>query len=607
MKRLFLSLVAAVLLCGLFSCEIPQNAGDNNDTNSSDDFVYGEQKTLNIHKISELNTAEYELDSAKGEEEFSSIVKNYRESYTLTPADLGGVRAYYPRVKMVNDSNYLLFYHDEMYGGNAYCSRSTDCISWHSPTKVFEMGAITVEGKPNTLKFANPDACVLDDGRIIAAAAFRAEVDYLTYPDYNGVAISFSSDNGKTWSAPETVYVGTVWEPYIMQDDNGDIYIFFTSVAPGTYLYGINNLSSGVGLVRSTDNGKTWSPNVTGAPYVPQYVMRQYTGTSPDGVKIYNDQMPVALKLNNGTIALAVETYNQFADSLKFSISYNNDRFSEDLGMERSGPTDRQTNVFNLAGPYLMQFDSGEVVLTYHWADSFKYRMADCTAENFYSEKTLVNNCGMWGSSEKISSHSAALSIGTNDYDLVVTRVYLNHTLNAKKLTPTMSANTDEWDASTDAIFLGAESQAQVSVRLAYDEEFVYLLAERIDREITDEDSLSVYFYGNNGTQYIVNMTNSEYTVSSRSKTDKKETSIDPKEIGIKAYAAIDGTKNDYLDTDNGIVYEIAVPRELVDIDGEVFYRVKLTNLDAKEVIKEDSNPNASLLSTENWAKAVLN
>ncbi len=599
-KRIALLLILLLSAVSLVACK---SAGGK----SGDDFAYGKKKTLNIHRISELNTAKYELDSAKGEEEFSSIVKNYRESYTLNRADLDGVKAYYPRIKMTGESSYLLFYHDEIYGGNTYCSRSTDCISWDSPVKVFKTQSITVEGKANTLKFANPDACVLDDGRIVAVAAFRAEVDYLTYPDYNGVAISFSSDNGKTWSEPETVYVGTVWEPYVMQDDNGDIYIFFTSVAPGTYLYGIDNLSSGVGLVRSTDKGKTWSPNVTGAPYIPQYVMRQYTGTSSDGVKIYNDQMPVALKLNNGTIALAVETYNQFEDFYKFSISYNSDRFSEDLGMESSGPADRQTNLFNLAGPYLMQFDSGEVLLTYHWADSFRYRMADCTAEKFYSEKKLVDKCGMWGSSEKISSHSAVLSIGTNDYNLDVTRVYLNHTLNAKKLTPTMNANTDEWDASTDAIFLGAESQAQVSVRLAYDEEYVYLLAERLDREITEQDALTVYFYGKNGTQYTVNMANDRYTVSSRSKTDKKEVEIDSKEIGIKANAAIDGTKNDYLDTDNGIVYEIAVPRALVDIDGEVFYRVKMTNLDAKKIIiKEDTNPNALSNSTKNWAKAVL-
>ena len=60
-------------------------------------------------------------------------------------------------------------------------------------------------------------------------------------------------------------------------------------------------------ILVSTDNGATWTPHVTESPYLPQYAMRQYD-TTANGIKHYTDQMPVALQLNNGTIALAAES-----------------------------------------------------------------------------------------------------------------------------------------------------------------------------------------------------------------------------------------------------------------------------------------------------------
>ena len=166
-----------------------------------------------------------------------------------------------------------------------------------------------------------------------------------------------------------------------------------------------------------------------------------------------------------------------------------------------------------------------------------------------------------------------------------------------------MTANTEEWNASTDAIFLGAESQAQVSTRLAYDDDYIYLLSERIDRYIMDGDELSVAFYGVNGDHYIVNMSNSGYNVTTRNKENKKESPIDHEALGIKAYAAIDGTPDSILDMDNGIVYEVAIPRELVENNGDIFYRVRMTNEDAKDTHKEDSSPNARRNGSLPWQR----
>ena len=47
-----------------------------------------------------------------------------------------------------------------------------------------------------------------------------------------------SHDNGKTWSAPQRIYTGLTWEPSALEADNGEIYVYFTAVAPTIHLYG---------------------------------------------------------------------------------------------------------------------------------------------------------------------------------------------------------------------------------------------------------------------------------------------------------------------------------------------------------------------------------
>ncbi len=569
-------------------------------------------KPLEIHKISQLNTTEYPLDSAAGEEDKSTLVANYRESYTLTPDKMGGIKAYYTRIKMVDDENYIMTFHNTRLGGSVYCMTSNDCIKWKNPVTVLKQGYVTVNGTRDNLKYMTPDSCVLKDGRILLVSSYRAEKSYQKEVGENGLVISFSSDKGKTWTEPQIVYKGTNWEPCVLEADNGEIYIYFSCTAPSIVEHGFNDRSSGVGLIRSADGGKTWTPNVTESPYMPQYVMRCYV-TTLNGVKRYNDQMPVALQLNNGTIALAVETHTPAATgngSYKFSISYNNDGYKDSLSMSATGPANRQTKVFNLAGPYLSQFDSGEVLLTYHWSGTFRYRLASADAKKFYDENTIFTGTGDWGASEKITSHSVALTVCTDEFSAKVGRLYLNHRLNAYKLTPTLSANTAEWDASTDAVFLGADSQAQASVRFAYDDDYIYVLGERLDYYITDNDKFVIYLHDGNTGYYMMTFTNEGVEVERRASINDKNEKLVADELGIKYNIAVDGQINDMMgDLDNGVVYELAFPRELIKTEGgELAYRVKLINRDAPngKSTTEDSHSAAGMNNTNDWGKITL-
>ncbi len=615
--------LAAILL--LLSCACSRGGSAGTESGSG-----GEEQTSaetgptglpdierHIHAISELNTTEYPLDSAAGEEQAARLAKNYRESYALSGSSLSASQPYYPRIKKLKDGSYFLIFHNGDHGGNVYYATSTDCVNWSSAKILFAQKAVTANGRKDTLMYMTPDACVLSDGRILAVTSYR--LDYPNYTDYiegNGVSIKISEDGGKTWGEEQVVFVGTNWEPSALEADNGEILIFFTATAPSIYKYGVKNFeyrSSGVGCVRSSDGGKTWTPNVTGAPFLPQYVMRQYTHTFDNGIPHYTDQMPVALQLNNGTIALAVES--QFSsDSIKFSISWSNDYFAEDVGMDKTGPDNRKNNLFFCGGPYLAQFDSGEVVLTYHHGPIFRYRLADATAHNFYDEVILYErgSAGYWGSVEKVSSHSVVMTVGIkDDYSaLQVARMYLNHRLHAHKISPSVIADTTEWENSTDALFCGSKSQAQVAVRVGYDDENVYLLAERLDRQITSDDTMA--FYLDDGSEkgfYRMTLGNDGLlSLDHKEKNAGAAEAVDATAEGIRVAVYTDGTIDDRLDTDKGMIYEIAFPRTLLKGEGQLRFLFDLNNCDRKgaDPVTEAGQPDANFSDKGKWFIATF-
>lgn len=609
-------LVLAILFGALTfaACtKIPEETTSSNTTEGSTAEVTTEPASGSddyyIHSISELNTENYALDSAAGNEKNSRLELNFRETTTLSGISISNIQAYYPRVKIMPDGSYIMVFHNSLYGANIYFTTSKDGLKWTNPRIIFQMTSISVNGTADRRKYMTPDAVVLENGDIIVATSFRADKSYQTAIDYNGVAIRRSSDGGKTWAAEQVVYVGTNWEPFITEVDNGEIYIFFSCTAPSIYANGegkFDERSSGIALVRSKDGGKTWIPNVTGAPYIPQYVMRQQTGTFPDGVKKYTDQMPCMLQLNDGSLVLAAESH-LMNGSFKFSVCYSDDYWAFDVGTDATGPSNRKTNLFNLAGPYLAQFPSGETVMSYHWSGTMRYRMANRTFTSFYDEVTLFTDTGMWGNLALDSSHSVLASIGLEAYGIRMGRLYLNHSVNAKKLTPVLDGKGGEWESNTDALFIGSQSQAQIAVRVAYDDNYVYYLVERLDYNLTDGDYINLFI--DDGTRnFLMLKLNLEgiamanYYDAAAAKYNSREIS----ELGVNVKIYIDGTMNNAADKDIGASYEIAVPRTLVNTDGNMA-RILLTmqNKDDANNISDDIT-GTTTLDKSTWFTANL-
>jgi len=122
---------------------------------------------------------------------------------------------------------------------------------------------------------AFPDVCRLQDGRLMSV--FYAGWEHVSLPnDANPkggrIAKCYSSDEGATWTPAETLYDGPLddRDPSIVQLKNGELlcnYFSLSKTESGGYK------GEGAWLMRSTDNGATWS--------APQLLSKTYYCSSP--------------------------------------------------------------------------------------------------------------------------------------------------------------------------------------------------------------------------------------------------------------------------------------------------------------------------------------
>ena len=328
MKKLLFSLLlmltVCVILCACKEQAVTTTEDAQQDT-VSDNESGGEQNVpteFTIASIYDYNL-ESETDSHKDDWKRSHIELSYRDRTVVDSITTTETAVWYPRIKKCANGEYILLFMARYSTGNhIYVSRSKDLKTWYGTEKLFE-GSAASSTSP---LYASADAIVLENGDIIAAAGFRGYKSYRTDVKTDGIRIRRSTDNGATWSAPQTVYIGGVWEPSLLQLESGEIQMFWTN----THIEGLpkeqggrtDDNSTGTAMLRSFDNGYTWSSDIN-VPYDAQIVAQQFTKKGSDG-NYYSGQMPVAWQLNNGTIVLALEVrYGKDGDSNKtFNMSF---------------------------------------------------------------------------------------------------------------------------------------------------------------------------------------------------------------------------------------------------------------------------------------------
>lgn len=620
MKRILLMIM--ILLCvSVVLCSCGGETTDSNDTQTADpaqtddaaDTNNGDNTDVaapNISSIFNYNK-DSELGSHDDEWKNSHLELSYRDRTIVDSLTLTTKEAWYPRVKQTANGEYILIYMGDYSTGNhIYIARSKDLKVWYGVEKLFA-GSAASDSSP---LYASADAIVLANGDILVAAGYRGYKTYRGDSSTNGIRIRRSTDNGATWSEPETIYTGGVWEPSFLQLDSGEVQIYWTNThvegAPVKYGGRTDDNSTGTAMLRSFDNGKTWNGNVN-VPYTAQIVAQQFTKKGSDG-NYYSGQMPVACQLNNGDIVLALEArYGKDEDAnktynLSFAYTSSENSWSESLGDDEEGPSTLKTNVIKkAAGPYIRQFKSGETILSYHWGNDWFTLIGNATATEFNERMEAfgpdVNNY-IWGSTEIIDSH---VIIGTapasSKTDIYVGKFILNHTIDSVKKSISVNGELSDWSDVDQAFFVGSDSQAQASIRVCEDDEYLYLTAEVLDYFISSDDKMA-FLIGNFSTGKYLN-----FFVTVNGKITVNKGGISIKRDQIEASVSVNGTIDEFKNKDKGYVIELKLPKSVFGETDTLIFNPMLYNKDkADATLKSDSIGILSMSDVSNWLKIKL-
>lgn len=460
---------------------------------------------VHIHSIDELNRkAVATLNSHAGLTERSNLEPDFRTFVTLSDKELGQQMLDYGRIKRLRDGRYLLFYQPLKHGYHIYLSFSDDAIHWSRGVRIFEGYKFTNgDGEEDTMKYATADAVELENGDILCFCIFHSDKHYARHLDEFGLCMKRSTDGGKTWGEEKVLHRTVDWEPYPMQlESSGEILVFFTD---SDWDWDPN--SSGCSLLRSSDGGKTWTLQKQAARQRrSKAVPRQRSVGTPripaDSTRtVFTDQMPVVVVLNGTQTALGAYETQMTEGPLTISLSWGDASWPETLTGEKTGPKDRRNQCIEGGAPYLMQFPSGETLLSYGYGE-FGCRLGDETGRNLPERpefKPFGDRPMRWGAVAKKDDHTA-LAVATHTYKgakvekahLLVTQMRLNHAVDALRVPITVDGRNTDWEAVDDALFLGSETPAQCCFRFAHDGSRLYILAECLDDGLRTGDGLTL-------------------------------------------------------------------------------------------------------------------
>jgi hypothetical protein len=376
-----------------------------------------------------------------------------------------------------------------------------------------------------------------------------------------------------------------------LQLPSGEIQCYFTDSRTDIAEY-----NSGVGLIVSNDNGHTWTPSFGNEPY--RVIRKKFGGQN--GVSLFTDQMPAVIKLNGSNeLAAAMESYNN-ASVYSLSLAYSGeDGQWKHLTVNEEGPADRNNYPFVGAAPSLAQFPSGETVLSYNQSSLFTMRLGDATARAFGDPYVPFTKKGFWGTLEKIDAHQIIGSMHTTGA-LMLARFILNHRIVAAHRTVQVDGINSEWSNTDNALFVGQRSQAQATLRCSGDDKNVYFLVEVLDKEISQDDYVSIFLSpaaGDgqlNSDAYRIRVSHSGlksadiYAGGWRAATD----------MDVSVSSSYDGTISDNSDTDNGYLVEIAVPKSQFKLSsGDLLVNLSLFDTQGGE----DAISSTSSKNTGGW------
>lgn len=531
---------------------------------------------VKLTPFEQLNQGEQVLNSHAGDSERSSIKLMHRTFTLLQPDSTALTRPSYPRVRVLPDGSYILFWQEGLKAGDGNgrhtrYAKSDDLVNWKHMGYLWECeNVVNGLGNEDLRVYTNANALVLSTGELMVCSSYRTIHTYnkIDHKSDHGLKIKFSKDGGLTWYGEQTIYHGPNWEAHLMESRDGQIQVYFSESRPWT-----SWSHSGTSLVVSNDGGKSWEPQLGEKPL---RVMRKNWWCEDLGRNLLTDQMPVGIRLNGSDqLAFAMETVTgrvkgkpSFSTSIVFSPEDGKWIPVEDEETSDS-PTYRLDNVDgngNASGPYLVQFPSGETALLLTTRGKIYTKVGDEKAHNWSetSPRPIFPDWAGWPGAEIEGSHTMLATTVQRPQGwkktIGVVRLALNHDITAAHRRVKLNGNAREWKNTDDALFLGEFSDACATLRASQDKDNVYFLVEVADTNMTSSDffTLMLSEIGESAPKaLVINISADGLLIADK---DGLEVSA------VMSSWSADGTLDNEEDCDNGWIAEIAVPRDLLSI-----------------------------------------
>lgn len=616
-KNIFTALVASSVIA-LLGCkaEDPDNGGGGNSGESV-------SKTLTLTPFSELNAGSDALNSHSDDYGRSVLSLNYRSIVNVSgSAVLGTDSPTYSRIVKLADGTYILTAHDYYAGGNGstvFWATSPDLVNWTGKGKLFaSYSLVNSRGQDATRLYTNGFGKVLSNGDILMFASFRTTGTYAFWQwrDEQGIVMRRSSDNGKTWSEPFEVYRGPNWEAIMLEESDGDLELYFSESRPW-----ISGSHSGTSMVRSTDGGKTWLPELGKEPY---RVIRHTWYDEHQDKWLFTDQMPGLIILNGSDQKAGIfESAHEYPANgkINFNISFawspEDGKWDYIEGEEKNGanldvktapvgPAERAIDLWKGGAPSIQQFPSGETVISYGESTYLWERIGDSKAMNFGEAFKHLPAKGSWGSLMIDNPHEivAYMRNSSDNKNICVTlcKQALNHRISASSHKVTPDGDNSDWQKTDDALFVGGKCQAQATLRCAADEDNLYFLVECLDENVSKDDYVQLFLTQADQTSLNGKAVRVKVGPSGIRNQGNYAGGWFEKDLGAKASVSYDATLSDSSDKDNGWLAEIVIPRSSIEIkDGKVLVNLALFDMEGGEdaiIPTGERNPQKWMLVT---------
>lgn len=596
MNKLYtgLALLAAVSLASC-KAEGPDDGGKQ---------IPSESTKLTLTPFEKLNASADAVNSHKDDWAQSVLTLNYRSIVNVGASVLGTSSPSYSRIVKLADGSYILTAHDSYSGGNGstvYWATSQDLVHWTPQGKLFaSRSVVNARGQEATRLYTNGFGKVLSNGDVLMFASFRTTGTYSFWKwrDDQGIEMRRSTDNGKTWSEPYEVYRGPNWEAIMLEDGDGELELYFSESRPW-----ISGSHSGTSMVRSTDGGRTWLPGLGKEPY---RVIRHTWYDAHQDKWLFTDQMPGLIILNDSKCKAGVfESAHDYpvGGSVNFCISFawspedgnwnyiegeEKDGTGLDVKTAKVGPVDRKIDVWNGSAPSLLQFPSGETVVSYG-QDWYQWlRIGDSRARNFGDAGKYLPAKGSWSSilldgTHELITHMRNSTDGKN-VGVILCKLALNHRIAASSHKVVIDGGNSDWVNADDALFAGSKCQAQATLRCAADADNIYFLVECRDENVSKDDYVQVFIAPSDAAKLNVQTLRVKVGLNGLRNQGVYAGNWIEKDLGANAVVRYDATLSDASDVDNGWLVEISVPRSSVKVvDGKVKVNLALFDMEGGE------------------------